>query len=402
MCGIVGFLGYGALDKDPSLTLSKMCDSLIHRGPDDRGLWMDENTEVAIAHRRLSIIDLSNAGQQPMISRTGRFVLVYNGEIYNHQELRTQLEGADKGVQNYCWNGLSDTETLLAGIEFWGVEATLKKAVGMFAFALWDKKKREITLARDRMGEKPLYYGWQNGIFLFGSELKALRLHPSFKSEINRDAITLQLRHNYIPAPHSIYQGIYKLNPGCILKININNGRVLPKPKPYWSLVEVIEKGQLNPFSGEEPDAIIELENLLSTSVRGQMLADVPLGAFLSGGIDSSLIVSLMQLQSSSSVKTFTIGFNEEGYNEAVHAKAVAKHLGTEHTELYVSASEALEVIHKLPSIFDEPFSDSSQIPTFLVSEMTRRHVTVSLSGDGGDELFGGYNRYFFNSEMVE
>lgn len=396
MCGFVGFLGYKhTFGGHPSGVLAKMSDALSHRGPDDEGIWFDDNAQVALAHRRLSILDLSVAGQQPMISRSGRFVIVYNGEIYNHLELRARIDEVASGMMDCTWRGHSDTESLLAGVECWGVEETLKKAVGMFAFALWDRERREITLARDRMGEKPLYYGWQNGVFLFGSELKALRLHPAFEGKINRDAITLQLRHNYIPAPHSIYHGINKLSPGCTLQINAKTVHVLTDPKPFWSLSEVVENGRVNPFIGDDQVATEELENILSTSVRGQMLSDVSLGAFLSGGIDSSMIVSLMQAQSSCPVKTFTIGFNEEGYNEAVHAKAVAEHLGTEHTELYVSPEEALGVIPKLPTLYDEPFSDSSQIPTFMVSEMTRRHVTVSLSGDGGDELFGGYNRYF-------
>ena len=301
------------------------------------------------------------------------------------------------GSNQIIWRGRSDTETLIAGIETWGLSETLKKSVGMYAFALWDREEQVLYLVRDRIGEKPLYYGYQHGVFLFGSELKALKTHPAFEGEVDRNAITLQLRHSYIPTPYSIYKGIKKLPPGTFIKLRVSNGRLSgsePEPMSYWSFGDAISYGIDNPFDGSETDAVDALDGLLSVSVRQQMVADVPLGAFLSGGVDSSTIVALMQSQSSRPAKTFTIGFNEEGYNEAVHAKAVAKHLGTEHTELYVSPQQALDVIPRLPMLYDEPFSDSSQIPTFLVSQMTRQHVTVSLSGDGGDELFGGYNRY--------
>lgn len=394
MCGLAGFLGYrhlspGAIDT----TALRMGEVIQHRGPDDVGLWRDDPAEVALVHRRLSILDLSPAGHQPMFSHAGRYVMVFNGEIYNHLDLRRALAGhpVRSGI---AWRGHSDTETLLTAIEAWGLEAALGEAVGMFALALWDRQRRTLTLARDRMGEKPLYYGWQRGVFLFGSELKALAVHPAFAGAIDRGAIALQMRHNYIPAPHTIYQGIHKLLPGHCLVINPARGEVTGEPQPYWSFPAVVALGRSEPFSGGDADAIARLEIFLRDAVTQQKVADVPLGAFLSGGVDSSTIVALMQSQSSSPVKTFTIGFHEAGYNEAEHARAVAHHLRTDHTELYVTSRQALEVIPRLPRLYDEPFSDSSQIPTYLVSEMTRNHVTVSLSGDGGDELFGGYNRY--------
>jgi len=400
MCGIAGFLGYGDLQlADVTVTASRMGDAIRHRGPDDTGVWKDDSAQVALVHRRLSILDLSPAGHQPMLSAAGRFVMVFNGEIYNHQDLRRDLEKTEaNATAGISWRGHSDTETLLAGIEVWGLEETLKRSTGMFAIALWDRQNRTLSLARDRLGEKPLYCGWQRGVFLFGSELKALKAHPAFVGEIDRDAMTLQLRHNYIPAPYSIYKGIGKLPPGTILCLDSNAAARkdgLEATKPYWSLADAVERGQADLFAGTDAEAVEALEGLLRSAVGRQMVADVPLGAFLSGGIDSSAIVALMQSQSAQPVKTFTIGFNEAGYNEAEHAKAVARHLGTEHTELYVSPQQAMDVIPRLPDLYGEPFSDSSQIPTFLVSEMTRQHVTVSLSGDAGDELFGGYNRYF-------
>ncbi len=325
-----------------------------------------------------------------MHSECGRYVLVFNGEIYNHLALRSLLAEPN-------WRGQSDTETLLACFTAWGLEATLQVVRGMFAFALWDKQEQELTLARDRMGEKPLYWGWCGDVLLFGSELKALKAHPAFNAEVDRDALTLLLRHCYIPAPYSIYQGIQKLRPGHFVRIPVRGDVAESKaadPVAYWSLTDVVENGQSNKFCGSPSEAVGLLESSLSASVSEQMLSDVPLGAFLSGGVDSSAIVALMQAQSNRKVKTFTIGFEEGGYNEAEHAKQVARHLGTDHTELYVSADDALGVIPSLPTMFCEPFGDSSQIPTFLVSQMAKQHVTVALSGDGGDELFGGYNRY--------
>lgn len=372
-----------------------MSASIVSRGPDDCGVWLDAEAGVALAHRRLSILDLSPAGHQPMLSASGQYVIAFNGEIYNHLELRAEVEKIGSTVK---WRGHSDTETLLAGFEAWGIEATLKKAVGMFALALWDRSARTLTLARDRLGEKPLYYGWQGDTFLFASELKALKAHPAFQGKIDRDSLALMLRHNYIPAPYSIYQGIRKLLPGTSL--HLVPGKREGKPVPYWSLCEVAERGQAQPFAGNEAEAIATLERLLLESISLQMIADVSLGAFLSGGVDSSTVVALMQAQSSRPVKTFTIGFHEAGYDEAGYARAVAQHLGTEHTELYVTSEQTRAVIPQLPALYDEPFADSSQIPTFLISQLARRHVTVSLSGDAGDELFGGYNRYLWAASI--
>ncbi len=393
MCGFAGLIADRIADHAAlRRSLSCMGDRIAHRGPDSEGIWCDVAAGIGIVHRRLAILDLSPAGNQPMVSTSGRFVLAFNGEIYNHQELRKQLIGFE-------WGGHSDTETLLAGFELWGVERTLKKCVGMFAIALWNREQRYLVLARDRFGEKPLYYGWQNGAFLFGSELKALRTYQAFAGEINRDALTLLMRHNCVPGPYSIYKNIFKLPPGTWLRIDPSLGAFAAgQPVPYWSLRQVASQGQNSPYGGSDSDAVSALDTLLRDAVRQQMMADVPLGAFLSGGVDSSTIVALMQAQSDRPVKTFTIGLHEQGYNEAEYAKAVAQHLGTEHTELYVSPQQALEVIPSLPVLYDEPFSDSSQIPMFLVSKMTRQHVTVSLSGDAGDEVFGGYNRYLMVS----
>jgi asparagine synthase (glutamine-hydrolysing) len=371
-----------------------MADTIAHRGPNDEGIWTTPESGVCLVHRRLSIIDLSPAGHQPMASSSGRYELVFNGEVYNHADLRLQLDQCSAAP---AWRGHSDTETLLAAFDTWGIENTLKKSIGMFAIAVWDIEQRRLVLARDRLGEKPLYYGWQgsggDAAFIFGSELKALRAHPSFRAPIDRNALTLYLRHNYIPAPHTIYQGIYKLQPGCMLTVSWDHQE--PNIQAYWSAFDVMREGQVARNTSPAPyEAVDELEALLKSAVKQQMVADVPLGAFLSGGVDSSTVVALMQSQSSRPVQTFTIGFHEAGYNEAEHAELVARHLGTEHTELYVTAQEAMAVIPKLPTIYDEPFSDSSQIPTFLVSELARRHVTVSLSGDAGDELFSGYTRY--------
>lgn len=391
MCGIAGFV-HG--ESSGRSIIQSMCDQISHRGPDSEGYWQTDDGALAIGHRRLSILDLSAAGHQPMHSECDRYVLVFNGEIYNHLALRDLLAGTNVETK---WRGKSDTETLLACFTVWGLEATLQAVRGMFAFALWDKQEHELTLARDRMGEKPLYWGWCGDVLLFGSELKALKAHPGFNAQVDRDALTLLLRHCYIPAPYSIYQGIQKLKPGNYVRIPVRSDLVESKaavPVAYWSLADVVENGQSNKFCGTPSEAVGLLESSLSASVSEQMLSDVPLGAFLSGGVDSSAVVALMQAQSNRKVQTFTIGFEEGGYNEAEHAKQVARHLGTDHTELYVSARDALGVIPRLPKMFCEPFGDSSQIPTFLVSKMAKQHVTVALSGDGGDELFGGYNRY--------
>jgi asparagine synthase (glutamine-hydrolysing) len=396
MCGICG---YWAPENSPEWrdAIFNMNAAIVHRGPDDTGVWRDENAGIVMGHQRLAIVDVTRAGHQPMVSGSGRFVMVFNGEIYNHLELRRQLEEAH-GSRN--WRGHSDTETLLAAFDTWGIESTLQRSIGMFALALWDRQEHRLTLARDRMGEKPLYYGWQGegaeGVFLFGSELKALKAYPKFQGDIDRGALSLLLRHNYIPAPYSIYQGIAKLRPGHLLHIDVDDlqQRSLLVSQPYWSLVDVAVAGVANPWKGSDNDAIHQLDSLLRSAVGQQMVADVPLGAFLSGGIDSSAVVALMQAQSSRPVQTFSIGFHEAGYNEALYAKGVAQHLGTDHTELYITPEQAVAVIPRLPELYDEPFSDSSQIPTFLVSQLAKQHVTVSLSGDAGDELFCGYNRY--------
>jgi asparagine synthase (glutamine-hydrolysing) len=395
MCGFAGFLGAGPFQTkgEQNAFLKRMTDTILYRGPDDAGYWCDGERGIALGHRRLSILDLSPAGHQPMQSFGGRYVIAFNGEIYNHLRMRQELAS---GGASPVWRGHSDTETLLAGFDAWGVQGTVERAVGMFAFAVWDRQTGTLTLGRDRIGEKPLYYGWQgrgnNRVFLFGSELKALRAHPAFENAIDRGALCLQMRHSYIPAPHSIYRGIAKLPPGCLLTVSAEQPE--PRLSTYWSAARQIVAGVAAPFAGTAAQAVDHLENLLKEAVGAQMMADVPLGAFLSGGVDSSTIVALMQAQSSRPVKTFSIGFHEEGYNEAEYAKAVARHLGTEHTELYVNAAQAQAVIPRLQSMYDEPFSDSSQLPTFLVSQLAREHVTVSLSGDAGDELFCGYTRY--------
>jgi asparagine synthase (glutamine-hydrolysing) len=417
MCGFAGFLDRSETVSADALTeiAGRMTETLRHRGPDDGGIWTDPVSCVALGHRRLSILDLSPAGHQPMVSRSGRYVVAFNGEIYNHLDIREELDGGARtpdhplfdreyeaaeatAARKAGWRGHSDTETLLAAVEAFGVGEALKKFVGMFAFALWDRHDKLLYLARDRLGEKPLYYGWQGTTLLFGSELKAFKAHPDFRAEIDRDALALSLRFNCIPAPHTIYQGIRKLPPGTF--VILGPRRHDHAPVSYWAARDAAIHGQMKPFAGTDAEAVDALDGLLRQAVAGQMMADVPLGAFLSGGFDSSVVVALMQAQSSRPVKTFSIGFHEEGYNEAEHAKAVARHLGTEHTELYVTPEEAMAVIPKLPQLYDEPFADSSQIPTFLVSQLARQHVTVSLSGDGGDELFGGYKRYFWATKL--
>jgi asparagine synthase (glutamine-hydrolysing) len=393
MCGVVGFITPKNL-VTPAL-VTDMASALAHRGPDDSGCWLDPSAGIALGHRRLSIVDLSPAGHQPMESRNGRYVLAFNGEVYNFQDLRRELESAS-GRGAIPWRGHSDTEVMLEAISAWGFESALTKFAGMFALALWDRDERTLHLARDRLGEKPLYYGETGGSFVFGSELKALRLFPGPALEIDRGALAQFLQFQYIPSPRSIYRGIHKLEPGAYLSVGVARGGVftLGAPRRYWSIDLADAGGNGSPV--DERSLVEELHALLRDSVRRQMVSDVPLGAFLSGGVDSSTIVALMQEHSRRPVRTFTIGFQEEGFNEAQHAKAVAQHLGTEHTEFYVTPREAAAVIPRLPEIYDEPFADSSQIPTFLVSRLTRQHVTVSLSGDGGDELFGGYPRYVF------
>ncbi len=394
MCGITGYLSVAISRERGMLALEKMANALVHRGPDSAGFWLDEQIGIGLGHRRLAILDLTLEGHQPMHSSCGRYVIAFNGEIYNFKALRQELE-SETTARPIHFRGHSDTEVMLAAISHWGLEASLKRFNGMFAFALWDKQERTLHLARDRMGEKPLYYGRVGKHFLFGSELKALRTHPDFKAEIDRDSLSLYLRHNYIPCPYSIYRGIHKLPPASWVTIKAGDDFDHIEPRHYWSCKQVAEYGVRNQFDGTEDEVLGRLDILMRDAVSLRMEADVPLGAFLSGGIDSSIVVALMQAQSTQRVKTFSIGFQESGYNEAEYAKAVANHLGTDHTELYVTPQEAMSVIPKLPTLYDEPFADPSQIPTYLVSELARRHVTVSLSGDGGDELFAGYPRYF-------
>ena len=389
MCGFTGFWAtHGPAGSNAAIAES-MAGRIRHRGPDDGGVWTDDEAGLALAHRRLSIIDLSAAGHQPMLSASGRWVLVYNGEIYNHLDLRALL--AAEGWAP-AWRGHSDTETLLAGFDAWGVDATLKRTIGMFAFALWDRKECALWLARDRMGEKPLYYGWQGDTLLFGSELKALRAHPDFRAGVDRDALALLLRHNYVPSPYSIHHGVAKLPPGTWIRIG--TGQRDARPVAYWSLSEVAECGAAQPFVGSDRQALDALEQHLGLAVRRQMMADVPLGALLSGGVDSTAITALMQANSSQPIRTYTVGFEEKGYDEAAHSRAVASHLRTQHTEMRLTGTDALALVPKLTDMYDEPFADSSQMPTHLVMRMAREHVTVVLSGDGADELFGGYNRY--------
>jgi len=392
MCGITGFIDQHKRLNEPDSHLQAMNNALEYRGPDGQGAWIDKEIAVGLAHRRLSIIDLSSEGQQPMISGSKRYVISYNGEVYNFNLLRSELEKL-----GYGFRGHSDTEIILAAIEAWGLESAVSRFIGMFAFALWDTHKHKLHLVRDRLGIKPLYYGEINGVFVFASELKAIRAFPGFEQSVNRDSIALLLRHGYIPAPYSIYQGLHKLQPGHILSLTIDDDKKLTyETNIYWSVSTVAEQGTNNALIVKPEEAVEQLDHLLRDSVKLRMLADVPIGAFLSGGIDSSTTTALMQAQSNKPIKTFSIGFHEDAYNEAEYAKAIAQHLGTDHTELYVSPKEAMAVIPKLPTLYDEPLSDPSQIPTYLVSELTRKHVTVSLSGDGGDELFYGYSRYFF------
>lgn len=394
MCGLIGF--YSPIRLDAAAEIGwNMANAVTHRGPDDLDVWVDDALCLTLGHRRLSILDLSAAGRQPMLSACKRYVLAFNGEIYNHLELRTRLTRDGEAPP---WRGHSDTETLLACFSAWGVKKTLQAAVGMFAIALWNRQTRMLTLARDRLGEKPLYWGWQDGSLLFASELKALKAHPGFKAEVDRNAVVLLLRHGYVDAPHSIYKDIRKLQPGHFVDISLSDMAVARAacPTAYWRLNDVARAGLDQPFKGTPAQAVEELERQLTESVRAQMLADVPLGAFLSGGIDSSTIVALMQTQSPRPVRTFTIGFTEDKYNEAQYARAVAEHIGTQHTDLYVQADDALALIPRLPEVYDEPFADSSQIPTYLVSRLARQHVAIALSGDAGDELFGGYDTYRF------
>ena len=396
MCGFAGFLEFApARSRDESVRLvERMTNRLTHRGPDDHGQWVNESGTVALGHRRLSILDTSQHGHQPMTSPCGRFVLAYNGEVYNHLDLRRELKQSGA-----TFRGQSDTETIVTAFSEWGISGTIERCIGMFAMAVWDTRERSLTLIRDRLGIKPLYYGVSNGSFLFGSELKALKVHPAFDPELNRGAIALFLQHSYVPTPHTVHANFRKLPAGASVTISaskrLTSNADIPRVDVWWDAKSVAQHALANQISDPRETTVDRLDELLSEAVQLRMLSDVPLGAFLSGGIDSSLVCALMQKQSDRPVQTFTIGFDEAGYNEADHAKKIAKHLGTDHTEYYVTPCEARDVIPRLPEMYDEPFADSSQIPTFLVSQLARQHVTVALSGDGGDELFGGYNRYF-------
>lgn len=392
MCGIAGIIAPGRSPEWLSTTASRMADAIRHRGPDAGGLWRDPDASIALSHRRLSILDLSPLGAQPMHSASERYVISFNGEVFNFGDLRAELEAV--GAR---FRGGSDTEVMLAAFEAWGIERAVQRFIGMFAFALWDRLERTLHLVRDRLGIKPLYYRSDGPLFLFGSELKALTACDAWQPEVDRDALTAFARWNYVPSPWCIYRGVSKLQPGHWLSLRPGSA---PDVRAYWDLRKVVAAGHRHPFEGSDADAEGALDTLLRDAVRRRMIADVPLGAFLSGGTDSSLVTALMQAQSSRPVRTFSIGFREREYDEAIHAKRVAARLGTDHTELYVGSEEALDVIPRLGSYYDEPFADSSQIPTFLVSQMTRRHVTVALSGDGGDELFAGYTRYHY-AELV-
>lgn len=397
MCGIAGL--YAAFD--PRLATreaaARMCAAIAHRGPDGEGFWVDAEAGVALGHRRLAIIDLSEAGFQPMASHSGRFLLDFNGEIFNYLDLRAELEASGTAPN---WRGHSDTEVLLEAIDRWGLEETLRRMEGQFAFALWDRKARRLHLARDRFGEKPLYYGWAGKALVFGSELKALRTQPGFPTGIDQEAMASYVRYGFVPHPRSIWRGIAKLPPGAWISFGPDDEPgAMPPPSIYWDAGRAAAEARQDPWTGSEADAVEALDALLRKTVSSRMISDVPLGALLSGGVDSSAVVALMQA-TGGRVRTFTIGNSEAGFNEADHARAVAAHLGTDHTELMVGPEEALSVVPMLPRLYDEPFADSSQIPTYLVSKMAREHVTVALSGDAGDEIFGGYNRYFHGAAI--
>ena len=396
MCGVAGFWDTRAATTSERLNsvVATMSRTLVHRGPDDEGHWVDASAGIALGFRRLSIIDVSPTGHQPMFSESGRYVAIFNGEIYNYPELCAEL------LQSFSitMRGSSDTEVMLHGFDCWGLQATIRRLNGMFAMAVWDRTERALYLCRDRLGEKPLYYGWLDKTFVFGSELKSMTAHPEFRAGIDLDALAGYLQFGYVPTPRSIYQGVAKLPPATILKIKA--GHSDPVPQAYWSMKEVVRSAGEKQFSGSVQEAAELLTQRLQRTVKSRMQSDVPLGAFLSGGIDSSTVVALMQSVSPRPVHTFSIGFKEESHNEAADAARVAKHLGTKHREFIVSWAEAREVLPRLPELFDEPFSDSSQIPTYLISRLAKQHVTVALTGDGGDEVFGGYNRYRWNKKL--
>ncbi len=386
MCGLTGIWQRDQLIEPSALEkqVRAMADTLTHRGPDDAGTWVDAQNGLALGHRRLSILDLSSAGHQPMVASDANSVIVYNGEVYNFKELREEL--IERG---HRFIGESDTEVILAAVLEWGLKAAVRRLIGMFAFALWDRQRKELSLVRDRVGIKPLFWAQFDGLVLFGSELKALRAHTGWKPDVDRSALATFMRHNYIPAPWTIYEGVRKLEPGTILTVREGGESTVDR---FWSALDVARSGNASRTDASEPECVEQLDQLLRDAVGRRMIADVPIGAFLSGGIDSSTVVALMQEQSTTRAKTFSIGFDETGYDEAKYAKAVAKHLGTDHTELYVEPHHAIDVIPNIAQMYDEPFADSSQLPTFLVCELTRQKVVVALSGDGGDELFAGYN----------
>ena len=389
MCGITGFLDHSqkSLRYDLKGVATGMAETMISRGPDDGGVWIDQANGIGFAHRRLAVIDLSSAGHQPMVSRDKRYVLTYNGEIYNSQELRKELEDRQQSFR-----GTSDSEVLLEACATWGVEHTVKRCIGMFAFSLWDRQERTLKLVRDRLGIKPLYWAHFGQLFLFGSELKALRAHPGFIAQIDHNAVATFMRFSYIISPQSIYKNVFKLEPACILTFRTGQP---PQIERYWDIREIARRSVNAPRNLSDTEGLEGLEAILEDAVRCRMIADVPLGAFLSGGVDSSVVVALMQKHHTSPLKTFTIGYSESDFDESEYARKISEHLGTDHRELIVEPQHIREILPQLPEWYDEPFSDTAQIPTFLVSQLTRKEVTVALSGDGGDELFAGYNRYF-------
>jgi asparagine synthase (glutamine-hydrolysing) len=395
MCGIAGIWMRGGANRALlERRVEGMTAALLHRGPDSAGLFIDESAGLAFGHRRLSVIDLTSAGHQPMISACGRFTVTYNGEIYNFEDIRQEL--AASGVR---FRGHSDTEVIVESCARFGVEATLRRLNGMFALGIWDKAERQLYLARDPLGEKPLYWIESGPLVLFGSELKALRAVPGWEPQIDRGAVSAFLRLSYVPAPYTIYAGVQKLLPGSLLIVDCSGA---PRSRTYWDVASVVEGGVRTQHPEDEDAAVEELDNLLSDAVSRRMISDVPLGAFLSGGYDSSTIVALMQKTATRTARTFTVRFEDAAFDESIHAEAVARHLGTEHTTFDVTGDDALSLVPKLPDMYDEPFADSSQIPTHIVSALTRRHVTVALSGDGGDELFTGYNRYQWAERIWE
>lgn len=395
MCGITGFINITGDKEDAARQAigAAMAQAITHRGPDGQDIWQERESGVVLTHRRLAIIDLSDGGKQPMMSPSGRYVVTYNGEIYNYRELKSELE-----TQGCIFKSESDTEVMLMAFDRWGIDTALKKLNGMFAIALWDRQEKYIHFMRDRFGKKPLYIGWAGNDLVFGSELKSFHAHPDFKADMNRDILALYMRYGYVHAPHCIYQNMWQVMPAGRVSLDVSSlqagANLVEKNQTYWSLRDVTESGVAAPLGSSERDIIDGFEGLLNDAVSRRMLSDVPLGAFLSGGIDSSVVVALMQKNSAQAVKTFSIGFEEKGFNEAEHAKEIARHLGTDHHEFYVSDQDAQAVIPKLADIYDEPFADQSQIPTYLISRLARDHVTVALTGDGGDEILAGYDRH--------